>query len=197
MPLVTASISKDIRQAKEPEQKVIVKYANDPIDSVGVILNLSDQGEEVTIMIFELLEQESFIRFATTLGKESGNIVKKEEDIDISQYDKFQPSDWLDLRGKNGRRFVSTDAINTLVLMNKRFITFHEGKPDGMSREPGVTRNFASVLKRDFPDLDEKFLETFAKKRTLRRLRAIQTAYADQQEETLRARTKKLHYSRY
>ena len=86
-------------------------YANDPIDSVGAMLDLSDQGEEVTITSFELPEQESFIEFATTLGEESENIVKKEED-------KFQQSDWLDLRGKLGPCFMFTEAINTLVLMN-------------------------------------------------------------------------------
>ena len=196
--LLTAAISRDMRQGIQPEPKVIVKYANDPIDSVGAMMDISDQGKEVTIMSFEFPEREGFTDFASSLGDEvSEDIGMKKEDIDISETDKFQPSEWLDLRNKKGQMYVYKDKMNTLVLMNERFLTFHKDQPDGISRKAGVVKDFANILKRDFPELDDHFLEKFARKRTLRRLKAIQIAFADKQEETLRARTKKLQYSRY
>ena len=149
-------------------------------------------------MSFEFPEREGFTDFASSLGDEvSEDIGMKKEDIDISETDKFQPSEWLDLRNKKGQMYVYKDKMNTLVLMNERFLTFHKDQPDGISRKAGVVKDFANILKRDFPELDDHFLEKFARKRTLRRLKAIQIAFADKQEETLRARTKKLQYSRY
>ena len=147
--LVTAAISRYIRQAMhclhsiQPKTKVIVKYANHPIDSVGAMMDISDQGKEVTIMSFEFPEREGFTDFASSLGDEvSEDIGMKKEDIDISETDKFQPSEWLDLRNKKGQMYVHKDKMNTLVLMKRRFLTFHKDQPKGISHKPGVVKGF-------------------------------------------------------
>ena len=191
VPIASRVIAVDMKKAIEPVKKVQVSYVNDPIDSVRAMLDQCDEGKDDTILSFPIPEQEGFIAMTASLQN------PPQEDKDITEYEDFVPSVWLQMRRGNGQPFIAKDLVNKLVLMNNRFILYHKDHPNGISREKGVVKNFCEVLKADFPECDEELLKKFAYKRTMCRLKAIQRKLADEQEETLRARTKLMHYSRY
>ena len=109
----------------------------------------------------------------------------------------FVDSEWVKLRN-DGHLDVTTHQFQAdLIKMDIAFREFHTdargpGKvqftPNDLSRAANVTKDFAEILIRDFPQYSQKLLARFARGRTFFRLRHLKKEI--RRKETLRSKRK-------
>ena len=119
---------------------------------------------------------------------------KRKKDIPVEFQDHFVASDWIDRRTKGGLQYVTKSFYRDVKLWEHAFRKFHEDAYDGLSREPGVIKNFTEELKKNFGHYDENTLKSFAFVRTMARLKTLQRNLAGT-GETFRSVTKRIEYS--
>ena len=104
----------------------------------------------------------------------------------------FVESEWMKLRDDNQLDVTTHQFQADLIKMDLAFREFHktaEGKlQDDLSRAANVTKDFAEILIRDFPQYSQKLLARFARGRTFFRLRHLKKEI--RRKETLRSKRK-------
>ena len=62
----------------------------------------------------------------------------------------FVASDWIDRRNKGGLQYPTKAFYRDVKLWEHMFREYHKGTVDGLSREPGIVKNFTKELQKKF-----------------------------------------------
>jgi hypothetical protein len=109
----------------------------------------------------------------------------------------FVASGWLDDKntagaaGGVGLYYPSKILTSDLHAMEKQFISFHEGAPNGLRRDPKVVHTLKNLLHDKFSQYPLEMLRKFSMVRTMIRMREINREIAQKNKVTQRGKRKK------
>ena len=173
------------------EQEATAMTSDPPVigDNAGDPGILKDAAKAVPSSPREIAIEEGIKYVSGFLLRRAGWEEKmvKDKDANINKEDIVE-SKWIDSLNTGGLSYPARSIVTDVKHMDAHFARFHKEAADGLMRQKNITKDFADLLAKVFPDYPLKFLEQFAFARTMFRLRQMKLDLAGSKES---ARSKK------